>query len=86
MSLIFRFVSVFLLISGVNMLCGTCSYLHCITSQRENIMLSRITWLFQFTLGICHVLLWLAGVSIYLGLADDEEQEELKRKSEIKHV
>lgn len=69
------------------MFCGTLSYLYCITSQRETIMLARVTWLIHVAMAITHFLLFAAAVAIYLGYAEEGPlDEEENTESVVRHV
>lgn len=64
------------MIGGINLLCGTWSYLQNIVKLVRRNAMSLFTLVPTFALGTIHVCLWFAAMALYLGVIDVEEIDE----------
>ena len=70
-------ISVFLVISGINMACGTVSYIFYTTKLRKKFMFSSTGWFFTVAMATLHFLLWLGAIAVYQGFVEEEYPEEV---------
>ena len=70
------FLVVLVMIGGVNLLCGTWSYLHNILTLVKRKAMSIYVLVPTFALGTLHVCLWFLAIALYMGVIEIEEEEE----------
>ena len=70
----FCFFLVLVMIGGVNLLCGTWSFLQNVVKLVRRNAMSLFALVPTFALGTLHVLLWFAAMALYMGVIDIEEE------------
>lgn len=53
---------------------GTCTYIFTILTLRRKMMMSSLSVLYQVTMAMLHCVLWVAAISIYLGVVGEEQE------------
>ena len=69
------FVSVLIMMGAFNLINGTMSFVYNVVSMRQRMLFSRFSALYQVTMAMLHLILWLGAMSIYLGIVTEDEEE-----------